>query len=358
MALFFDASLAELSHLKGAEYSFLKQLAAPEGASTRAWLEGVGSTVGSAVSRRASDLLNSLDNLRFFQGFSELAVSEVLGASGWTVSDLNWPGPTLAAVSPDGILHNIIVLAFIRQVRLEPDRQTIQRLIRSLNRVNSRTRIAVHIQRWLPHDLDPEPIRRAVELWLRDVDRHGTQDRYAVYSDKHVSLEFALTAERAKGGQSVVAFTVPPCTGQRTTELVESRILAALDAHRLGPICRQPALLACVAEQPWQLSRGWIREMMYGKPSWIGTQGSPPVFEAAFDENSDPGFFQDPLYRSVCGALMVDRSLSGPTPRARAFLNPWATQPLSVDSLSRLQRMAPSRREDNHTVLHWLAADT
>lgn len=356
MALFFDASLAELSRLKGAEYSFLKQLATPEGASTRAWLEGVGDTVGGAVSRRASDLLNSLDNLRFFQGFSELTVSDFLVNSGWTVSDLNWPGPTLAATSPSGVLHNIIVLAFIRQVRLSPDRQTIQRLIRALNRVNSRTRIAVHIQRWLPHNLDPEPIRRAVELWLRDVDRHGTQDRYAVYSDKNVSLEFALTAERAKSDQSVVAFTVPPCTGQRTTELVESRILAALDSHRLGPVSRMPALLACVTEQPWQLSRGWVREMMYGKPAWVSTQGSPPLFEAAFNDKSDPGFFQDPLYRALSGALMVERTTDSGTPSAQAYLNPWAAEPLATDALAKIRRLAPSRQENNHTVLHWVPA--
>jgi hypothetical protein len=31
--------------------------------------------------------------------------------------------------------------------------------------------------------------------------------------------------------------------------------------------------------------------MMYGKPAWVSTQGSPPTFEAAFDDKSDPGFF-------------------------------------------------------------------
>ena len=145
--MLFDASLAELSRLKGAEYSFLKQLSAPEGQPTRAWLEGIGAAVGSPVAQRATDLLNSLDNRRFFQGFAELSVSETLLRSGWGVSDLSWPGPTLAVTSPDGTPYNVIVLAFIRQVRLKPDRQTIERLIRSLNRVSSRTRIAVHIQR-------------------------------------------------------------------------------------------------------------------------------------------------------------------------------------------------------------------
>lgn len=353
--MLFDASLAELSRLKGAEYSFLKQLSAPEGQPTRAWLEGIGAAVGSPVAQRATDLLNSLDNRRFFQGFAELSVSETLLRSGWGVSDLSWPGPTLAVTSPDGTPYNVIVLAFIRQVRLKPDRQTIERLIRSLNRVSSRTRIAVHIQRWLPHDLDPEPIRRAVELWLRDVDRHGSQDRYAVYSDANVSLEFALTAERARAGQSVVAFTVAPCTGQATMELVESRILSALDAYRLGPLGRQPVLLACVTEQPWQLSRGWIRQLLYGKPGWAGTMGTPPAFEVAFDEKSDPGIFRDPLYRVLGGALLIDRALDGAALAARAYLNPWSNTPLPTASLS-VQRLAPDRSEHNHTVLRWLDA--
>ncbi|MFT5682008.1 MAG: hypothetical protein ACI8RZ_002926 [Myxococcota bacterium] len=355
MPTLFDASLAELSRLKGAEYSFLKQLSAPKGEPTRAWLEGIGTTVGVPVARRASDLLNSLDNRRFFQGFSELSVSDVLLSSGWSVPDLSWPGPMLSARSPDGVLHNIIVLAFIRQVRLGPDRQTVERLIRSLNRVSSRTRIAVHIQRWLPHDLDPEPIRRAVELWLRDVDRHGSQDRYAVYSDANVSLEFALTAERARSGQSVVAFTIAPCTGQRTMELIESRVLTALDAYRLGPLSRQPVLLACVTEQPWQLSRGWIRQLLYGKPGWAGTMGTPPAFEAAFDEKSDPGIFRDPLYRAISGALLIDRALDSTVPTARAYLNPWSETSLPAEALN-IRRMAPDRRERDHTVLRWLDA--
>ena len=355
MPLFFDASLAELSRLKGAEYCFLKQLAAPEGALIRSWLEDVGGAVGNTVAGRACDLLNSLDNRRFFQGFAEMAVSEVLISSGWSVQDLSWPGPMLVALSPEGVLHNIVVLAFIRQVRLRPDRLTVQRLIRSLNRVNSRTRIAVHIQRWLPHDLDPEPIRRAVELWLRDVDRHGSQDRYAVYSDNNVSLEFALTAERARSGQSVVAFTVTPCNGQRTIEIIESRLLSSLDAYRLGPTSRQPLLLACVTEQPWQLSRGWIRELLYGKPGWAGTMGEPPAFEAAFDDKSDPGIFRDPLYRAISGALFIDRALGSAAPAAHGYLNPWGTTPLPAETLN-IRRMAPDRRESNHTVLRWLDA--
>jgi hypothetical protein len=355
MSTLFDTSLAELSRLKGAEYSFLKQLATPEGAPTRTWLEDIGGRVGSPLTRRASDLLNSLDNRRFFQGFAELAVSSTLLSSGWRVEDLAWPGPVLVGRSPDGDHHNVLVLAFIRQVRLGPDRQTAERLIRSLNRVSSRTRIAVHIQRWLPHDLDPEPIRRAVELWLRDVDRHGSQDRYAVYSDNNVSLEFALTAERARTGQSVVAFTVAPCTGQRTAELIESRILAALDAYRLGPLSRQPLLLACVTEQPWQLSRGWIRQLLYGKPTWATTQGEPAVFEAAFDDKSDPGIFRDPLYRAVSGALFIDRAVDALEPTARAYLNPWCASPLRAETL-RIRRLALDRQESGHTVLRWLSA--
>ena len=352
MPLFFDTSLADLSRLKGGDYSFLKQLAGPEGASIRQWLEGVGSTVGVPVATRASDLLNSLDNRRFFQGFAEMAVAEVLIASGWQVSDLTWPGPLLSAREPSGQLHNVLVLAFIRQVRLGPDRQTVQRLVRSLNRVNSRTRIAVHIQRWLPHDLDPEPIRRAVELWLRDVDRHGSQDRYAVYSDNNVSLEFALTAERARRGQSVVAFTVSPCNGQRTMEIVESRLLAGMDSYRLGPAGRQPLLLACVTEQPWQLSRGWIRELLYGKPNWVATVDNPPVYEAAFDARSDPGIFRDQLYRDVSGALFIDRALGSTVPTARGYLNPWSSQPLQGDAFN-IRRMAMDRQEGRYTVMRW-----
>ena len=85
--MLFDASLAELSRLKGAEYSFLKQLSVPEGKPTRAWLEGVGAAVGSPIAQRATDLLNSLDNRRFFQGFAEGFLSQL-----WDQVEKTYPG--------------------------------------------------------------------------------------------------------------------------------------------------------------------------------------------------------------------------------------------------------------------------
>ncbi len=350
MPLFSDALLADLQRLKGAEHSFLKQLSAPDGEPARRRLQHLSEQVGAPVTERWQELLSSLDNRRFFQGYAEAMVCGVLLESGWRVPDLAWPGPSVQACTPSGQCFNVLTLAFIRQVRPEPDQQALRRLLRALNRVNSRTRIAIHVQRWLPHDFDPEPVRRAVELWLRDVDRHGTQDRYAVYSDEHVSLEFALTGERARRSQGVVAFTIGPCSGRRTLEIVESRILHELDTYRLSPRASQPVLLACVTEQPWQLSRGWLRELLYGKAIWQTTTGDPAEVKIGYRLGCEPGLFRDSLYRTVGGAIFMDR-VAGER-RSRAYLSPWTEHPLTAADLS-ISTLDVIERKDRDVTMTW-----
>lgn len=353
MALFPDALLGDLRALPGAEHSFLKQLAQADGADTRAWIQAAVDRVGGAVADRWADVLGSLDNRRFFQGYAELASSEVLGQRGWRITDLSWPGPSLTARDPVGEPYHLLALGFIKQVR-PADRVAVQRLSRALDRVGSRARIVVLVRRWLPHDFDPEPVRRAIEMWLREVDRSGWDGRYAEYRDEHVDLEFALTGEQAREGQGVVALSLGPYDAHRTMEALEQRIVSELDAWRLSAWSEQPVVLGLVSDQRWDLPQGYLRELLYGKPVRQETHAHEPRYTATFGVEMTPCLFRDPLYRALSAVVLVERVPGRTAPAAsRSFVNPWADHQLQVDALPG-RVFAVHGREGDAATMAWV----
>ncbi len=353
MHLYSEELLAELRRLPGANHSFLKQLAAPEGQPLRAVLEQARAEVGESVAQRWSQVLTSLDNRRFFQGFGETAASRILTAAGWQLRSVQPEGGLLLATDPAGNEVDLLVLSFIHQVRPGPDRAVIERLARSLDRAGSRSRLVVLVRRWLPHDFDPEPVRRAVEMWLREVDRGGWDGRYAAYDDEHVSLEFALTGEQAQGDAGVVAFTLGPFAAHRTLQILESQLIFELDSWRMrGGGQRRPVWVACVADQPWRINRGYQRELFLGKPNWTRVDEAGVTF--SFSDDYAPALFRDPQYRCVSGVLMIERPSDDPTGlRARGWMNPWATWPQAAGSLGALPCLVKDGTEDGAAVLRW-----
>lgn len=350
MALFSDALLADLRRLPGAQHSFLKQLAHADGAPVLARLERTQERVGPQVAARWADRLRSLDNRRFFQGFAESAVASLLLDDGWALPTVSQPGHLLAGVSPHGQAVDILVSAFIRQLRPVPDQHVIHRLARAINRAGSRSRLVVLVRRWLPHDFEPEPVRRAVEMWLQEVDRGGWDGRYAAYDDEHISLEFALTREQATPDQGVVAFCIGPFYAHRTLAAVERQLTYELDAWRLqGGGRERPVLACCVADQPWAINRGYLREAFLGKPTWITTGSGPTRF--AFRGGS-PSLFGDPQYECVSGVMLVERPVPDPGAlSSRTWLNPWADTPLVPASFAHQPVLATVEEPDEETVV-------
>lgn len=352
MTLFPEALLTDLRRLPGAGYAFARQVAEPDGAPVRTWLETVAERVGPAVSERWAEAFSSLDNRRFFQGFAEAATASLLARSGWTIPDLAWPGPGLMATAPDGRRFHALVLAFIRQVRPLADEAGIERLRLALARVGARSRVGLVIHRWLPEDFNPEPVRQAVELWLREVERGTWTGRYAAYEDENVSIEFALTGETARRGESVLAFTLGPFQAHRVLEAVGAHVVTELDRLRVQGGA-EPVLVSCVTDQPWRLPRGYLRDLLYGKPTWQTTSGPAPSLESAFSPSDAPSLYRDPLYRSVSSVLFLDRPAASPTAvRGRAFLNPWASAPLLVSELP-CPSLGVVRVEGELSILRW-----
>ncbi len=354
--LFPDTLLAEMRRLPGASHAFLKQICQPGGDEARLGLEQAVATLPEGLHPRLIELLHSLDNRRFFQGFSELSALVVLRKSGWRLSAAPRPGPIFRLERPGGTAVNAIVLAFLTAGRMGVEERAILALRESLDRVGSRLRFGVFVRKWLPHDFRPEPVRQAVEMWLREVESGNWDGRFAAYEDESVSLEFGLTGEVARPGQSLVVLTLGPFMSGRAVRAIEATSVRALDRYRLGPHGKEPVILVAVGDQPWQLSRGYMREFLYGKPRWTATSGSPDRerWEAGFVEaEPDPCLFKDPLYKQVPGVVLLERPIYDALGLiGRAYSNPFAPEPLRPEELP-FRTLAQHRRDGEASVVRW-----
>jgi hypothetical protein len=170
-------------------------------------------------------------------------------------------------------------------------------------------------------------------MWLAQVQSGAWEGRYAAYEDEHVSLEFCLTGEKAKGRQSPLVVVLGPFAAHRSMEVIEPRVVRDLDLHNAGALRDKPLVVACVADQPWQLNDGYLRDFLYGRPSrtLADDLGSSWTFGGA----GGPCAFRDPLYAGFSALLLIDRDPARPTElKARAWLNPWARVPVRPSDLA------------------------
>lgn len=354
MTLWSERVISEIRQLPGADHSYLKQLCGPDEAPVLDQLRGLVHTLGEPFAERATDLLSSLDNRRFFQGFAETVTLSMLARRGWHLRAMVGAGPRLEVEAPDGRRFVLGVLSFLHQTRPGGDQETIQRLADALSRVASRQRFVVLIRRWLPHDLDPEPVRMALELWLGQVGTGTWEGRYAAYEDERVSLEFCLTGEKARGRQGPLAFVLGPYAAHRAMEVLEPRVVRELDRHVAGPARSLPLLIAAVSDQPWSINHGYLRDFLYGRPTQTLSDGHTATFE--FGGPAGPCAFRDPLYQAFSGLLLLDREPQRPLAvQAQALLNPWARAPLGAEQVGIRTFAAP--RGAAPPVLRWYVAD-
>jgi hypothetical protein len=353
MTLFPESLLENLQSLPGASHSFLKQLSSQSGGETRDWLQAVTTSVDDDLCTWWTDQLMSLDNRRFFQAFSEMLAVHRLQEVSWTVEGMDWPGPILKVRSPEGDAMDLLVLSFVRPLRPTLDRATRSQLTRSLNRVRSQARISVLVQRWMPHDFDPDPVRRSIELWLGEVDRGTWESRYATYEDDHISLEFALTGDRCTDEASPIAFTLGPLEGQSFIEALETRLVYHLDRLRLTSEGEpRPMLVSCVTDQPWQIAPGYLRDLFLGRPSRLSVLENG-LMEQVFPAQVTASIFRDPLYRHVCGVWLAERVRQNPLELSnQVYLNPWGDKNLRAEHMPGLS-LQLDRWDNEEAVMRW-----
>ena len=323
MEFFPERLVSDLARLPGGNHAFLKQICGPEGEDLRARIQRVATRAGPILESRAQDLLSSLDNRRFFQGFAEISAVKVLQDAGWNLAGLYPPAPRLELRTPTGDTVMLSVLSFLHQTRPGAERDTRRVLADALSRVQARFRFVVLIRRWLPHDFDAEPVRRAVELWLRRFAKEGAGDRYATYDDDHVSLEFCLTGEKVRGKQAPLVLVMGPHLAHRSLAAVEPRIVLELDRHNASRLRGRPTLVACVSDQPWAFTRGYLRDFLYGRVS--ETVSDENGVTETFGSQVSVSLFRDPLYASTVGVVFIDRDPADLAHvRVAGWLNPWS----------------------------------
>lgn len=356
LRLFPESLVAEMSALPGAAHSFLRQMCVPEAAPQREALERAVSLLPASLAEHVIDQLRSVDNRRFFQGFVEVACATILLQAGWEIDGVRQPGAMITALRPSGELINVLPLSFIRSGQPEIDAVGLERLRGALSRVSSRMRFAVYVRKWLPVAFNPEPVRQAVELWLREVEHGRWQGRFAAYEDDSVVLEFGLAGSRAKAGTSPVIMTMGPFLAGRTVAVLEHRVITELDRYRVGPNGLEPVLVMAMADQPWQITRGYSREFLYGKPRWIATtdEASETPWQACINADREPCLFKDPLYRPLVGLSLLERVPGSPLSlTGRCYANPFGTAPLEPGELP-LRTLAEFKRdEEARPIMRW-----
>ncbi|HJN78362.1 MAG TPA: hypothetical protein QGF58_30900 [Myxococcota bacterium] len=355
MAVFTNALVEEMQTLKGGSHTFLKQVCADDSGPLRDALDAALGRMPFSVRERLGDRLRSLENRRFFQGFAELASCAVLADAGWEILGAVGGGDPLQLQRPDAAPCNLLVVSFLHPGRPDVDSRPVAKLRAALDRVFSRLRFAVFVRRWLPPEFDPEPVRQAVELWLREVEAGRWDSRYAAYEDEAVALEFGLVGskdepERVSPSGAPVLMTVGPFIAGRVMATVERRIVQDLDRYRMGPHGTEPVLVTMVSDRPWHIPSGTLRDFLYGKPSWVSS--SPEHgWEAALSHEPEPCLFKDPLYSSVCGVVQVDRDdKEALAVGGRGWSNPYADAPLREGELP-FSVLAEVRRDDGQPVL-------
>jgi hypothetical protein len=354
MPVFSPDLVEEMQRLPGGSHSFLRQVCGDQGLDLRQGLESELGRLDPAVRGPLADGLRSLDNRRFFQAFAELSVLSSLRSTGWTT--LGTSDRVLCMARPDGSPCNVLVTSFLHPGRLELDARPLVRLRQALSRVHARLRFAVFVRRALPADFDPAPVRQAVEIWLREVEGGRWDSRFAAFEDDQVALEFGLVGDqgapvRARDGQDPVLMTLGPFLAARTIGSVERRVVESLDAYRMGEQGDLPVVSAMVSDRPWTLSPGYLREFLYGKPSWV-TSGADG-WEAALSQEPEPCLFKDSLYGSLAGCLVLARSDTQPL----ALVGKACSNPFSMAPLRRGEQpfalLSEVRREGQLPVLRW-----
>jgi hypothetical protein len=353
--LYPESLLEDLRRLVGGQHAFLVHLARDEARAHREVIEDLHTRLRGPLAERLCGLLTSLDNRKFFQGYAELVVMTLLARSGFEVRELLQPGPVLQAVSASQGELAVSVLSFIHQARLLPDRSAIDKLLAALDRVPGRERMILVVHRLQSADLDTEPIRRAVEAWLLRLERGEWTARSASYEDGGIHLEFCLTGALSQTGRRVSA-SMGPFWSPASIAAVDNRVLADLDRWRLSRHAGRRLMLAAVADRPWRLSPGYVRDFLLGRARRMERidEDGVSTMELEYPNEGSPSVFRDPLYQDLAAFLWLGRLPEEPSRlQAQAFLNPWAERPLDPDVFEGCERLASHRGVPRAVVLRW-----
>ncbi|MEC8191189.1 MAG: hypothetical protein VX127_00535 [Myxococcota bacterium] len=351
MPLYSESLLNNFATAAGCSESILQQMAAGPERAVLAHLGHLYDEVATPVQERWKTSLVNMDNRRFFQGYAEAVSAAFFTRSGWSVVDVCHPKPCLVLRHSDGRELHLVTLAFLQP---EPDpaaRTALETLTRVVNRAEANHRITILVRRWTPHDFDPEPVRRCIDIWLEAIAKGTWHGRYATFEDDHISLEFTRTDTPIRPGEGAVAFLIAPENGLRTMEVIETRLVYEIDTLLSKGGKGTPVMTSLVTNTSWTLPPGTVRSLFYGRPLWQVANGQRSDQRFGFELGSEPALFHEPQYAAIAGALMIDRP-NDRGPCGRAYLNPWARQALAGADMA-CATFSSTQSDGDFRVMHW-----
>ncbi len=307
--------------------------------------------------------LQSLDNQEFFQAFTEMVLHEL--ALNNSMKILTYPdteNESLAIALPNG--HGSFAAAvqsFIPEIQVRGSMRPFRRLLRELGGIEHRFLFSVYLKRWLPFDFDPQPIRRALEVWLNSLEDTNWEGKYAEYRDDHIHLEFSILDRLRQPRTDLVKFRITPL---RTPHVLIK--LGAVVEERLQALVAQagqdtPLVLVLFGNEEWDLPANYLEDFLYNKANftfnWTTRGGRTECVKRYQPNGRGEAIFAQPQARLLSAVLMIDKTWE--RDRAvfsmRVYHNPWCEKPLPVEAFDGFAQMRPypTGIVEDHAYLGW-----
>ena len=217
-------------------------------------------------------------------------------------------------------------------------------------------------RRPLPEGFDPEPLARAVSMWLSALKKGDAHGPHAVYEDEGVSIELTLLEGKAPDGSKPspgLSFMIPPCTALERLAIIDRHVLAVMDGYALSEL---PVVVVLANELGWDLPRGYVQQILYGVPDYVVTDNSTPdsAYRVLF-QATEASLFSVEQASKLASLWWLEPGQDDPFQyRAWATDNPWS--PLLAQAVDfpgrRLERCdlqggAAELQWTNYSRLEW-----
>ena len=331
---FNEATVLSLQQLEGADNSFLKQICSQQGHSLRSKLNGILKDSPPSVALRWRELLQSLSNDHFFQGFAELLSFAELQRMGWQAVKWRRPGPTLHLKHPSGKEAQLLTLSFIQQRDQQQERLLERELIERINQIDTKHKISLSFRRPLNAYSNFDEILTSFASWLSGTARPRSS---VSFRDAATWLEARLLPTVKFSNTKVVQSVQAPMCSSDILKYINREADQSLEEFRRSQSKYQPLILSIVSDQPLRISQNAWRFFLYGPSSSVYSKNGHRYYECDADQMK--GWLQDPFRTFLSGLLRIenngssekgrlmgscDRNNGWETVDSTSFLNPWS----------------------------------
>ena len=326
---FNEATVLSLQQLDGADNSFLKQICSQQGQSLRSKLNKILKNSSPTVALRWRDLLQSLSNDHFFQGFAELLSFAELQKMGWEALQWRRPGPTLHLKHPNGQEAQLLTLSFIQQRDRQREHLLERELVRRLNQIETTHKISISFRRPLSPYSNFETIAHSFAAWLSEARPKRSN---VTFQDSTSWLEARILPADTFMGINVVQSTQSPMCSTDLLKYINREADQSLEEFRRSQSKYQPLILSIVSDQTLRISTNAWRFFLYGPASSIHTKNGQRYYTCDADQMK--GWLQDPFRTFLSGIVRIenkapfavgsDENKGWESIESTSFLNPWS----------------------------------